>query len=798
MILFTLFFAVSFLNAQAPSETKTAPLHVPAGVPWLNVRFEKKCADMVESGEKIDVIMLGDSITHLWTWDKPDDPVNEPYRGDAIWARYFDEPGVFNFAFDGGTTQTTLARLDAAPLSAIDPKVAVVLIGTNNVSGGETPEQIVKGIETIENKLRSAFPGIHILQLALFPRGESPDDPKRRIVNETNRILRNQVADASDVTFLDLGPQFLRPDGTIPADIMPDFLHVNPKGFEIWGKEMKPILDRLRADVVIYGGTGAAVTAAIQTKRMGKSVVLVSPDRHLGGLTSGGLGFTDSGKTAAIGGLAREFYRRVYAEYEKPASWRWERSEDYVNTGQGTRARLEEDKTMWVFEPHIAEQVFDQWVKEAGVPVFRGERLDRERGVQKVATKIDSFRTLSGKTFPGEIFIDATYEGDLMAAAGVTYQVGRESNALYGERWNGNQVGLLHHRHWFVPIKEEGKTVAHSVSPWNDPTDPASGRVSFVDDSLPGVKGEGDSRIQAYCFRVCMTRNPENRVPFRKPENYDPARYRLMTRVYETGWRELFEKYDAIPNLKTDTNNHGPFSSDFIGMNYDYPDADDARREEIIQEHRDYQEGLLYFQANDPSVPEEIRRPMSEWGLAKDEFLDNGHWPRQIYVREARRMVGEYVMTEWDILDQPADASMPPSVAEMKKRGSVGLGSYGLDLHNARRYVTPEGTVQNEGDVGVPSKGAYPIDFGAILPKKGECDNLLVPVCVSASHSAYGSIRMEPIFMILGQSAATAGVLALESGLDVGDVPYSKLSQRLADDAQRLAPLPETTASNQK
>ena len=234
---------------RASSESvMTAPLHVPAGVHWLDIRFERRCHDMAALGDKIEVIMLGDSITHLWTWDKPNDPANEPYRGDAVWARYFDEPVVFNFAFDCGTTQSTLARLDAAPLSAIHPKIAVVLIGTNNVSAAETPEEIVRGITAIEDKLRSAFPGIRILQLALFPRGESPNDPKRAAVAAVNRVLRERVAESDDVTFFDLGPKLLRQDGTIPADIMPDFLHVNPKGFEIWGREMKPVLDRLRAE----------------------------------------------------------------------------------------------------------------------------------------------------------------------------------------------------------------------------------------------------------------------------------------------------------------------------------------------------------------------------------------------------------------------------------------------------------------------------------------------------------------------------------------------------------------------
>ncbi len=518
-------------------------------------------------------------------------------------------------------------------------------------------------------------------------------------------------------------------------------------------------------DVVIYGGTSAAVTTAVQVKKMGKSVVIVSPDKHLGGLSSGGLGYTDSGNTGTVGGLSREFYQRVYQVYRKDETWRWQKISEYANEGQGTRAMIHDDKTMWIFEPHVAEAVFDTWCDEMKIPVLRSVLLDREKGVKKNGTKITSITTLCGKTFEAPMFIDATYEGDLMAAAGVDYHVGREANRQYGETWNGNQVGVLHHGHWFQK----------PVDPYVVPGDPSSGRVKYVDDGPPGVRGEGDKRIQAFCFRMCLTDHEPNRVPFPKPDGYDPDDYELMVRVFDTGWRETFAKFDPIPNRKTDTNNHGPFSTDFIGMNYDYPEASYNERAEIVAEHRRYQQGLMYFLANDERVPAEVRKKMSRWGLAKDEFADNNHWPRQIYVREARRMIGEYVVTEHDCL------------GKRRCPKPVGMGSYTLDSHNVRRYITPKGHVQNEGDIGVRPKGPYGIDFGAIVPKRERCTNLVVPVCVSSSHIAFGSIRMEPVFMILGQSAGTVAAMAIDEEIDVQELDYEKLKERLLADGQRLA-----------
>jgi hypothetical protein len=406
-------------------------------------------------------------------------------------------------------------------------------------------------------------------------------------------------------------------------------------------------------------------------------------------------------------------------------------------------------------------------VREHQVPVQRNEWLDRANGVKKSGARITSITMLSGKTFAGKMFVDATYEGDLMAAAGVEYHVGREAGSVYGEEWNGVQVGVLHHRHHFGVLKEK-------ISPYVIPGDPKSGVLPRISTEPPGQRGEGDRRVQAYCYRICLTDRAENRIPFPQPEGYDPKQYELLLRVYAAGWTETFGKFDPIPNRKTDTNNHGPFSTDNIGMNYDYPEASYERRREILKEHENYQKGWLYFIAHDPRVPKDVQEKMRAWGLPKDEFKDNGGWPHQIYVREARRMKGMFVMTENELLKRRPTPD------------SVGMGSYTIDSHNVQRYITPEGSVQNEGDIGVATKGPYEIAYGALVPKRGQADNLLVPVCVSSSHIAFGSIRMEPVFMILGQSAATAAALAIDANTTVQDVPYARLKERLLKDGQVL------------
>ncbi|ORL46161.1 hypothetical protein IIF7_06306 [Zunongwangia atlantica 22II14-10F7] len=542
--------------------------------------------------------------------------------------------------------------------------------------------------------------------------------------------------------------------------------------YGIYGMVCMPIIpncDKLiskksyKADVIIYGGTSSAVIAAVQIKKMGKSVILVSPDKHLGGLSSSGLGYTDTGNKAVIGGLSREFYHRIYNYYAKEETWKWQKKEDYGNQGQGTPAIDGKNRTMWIFEPHIAEQVFEDFIKEYNIIVHREAFLNRNSGVEVNDGEIKSFRTLSGQKYAAKVFIDATYEGDLMAAAGINYHVGREANNKYDEKWNGVQKDVFHHKHNFMDF---------NISPYKNPENPSSGLVHGVSKEHPGKTGSGDKKLQAYNFRLCLTQVKDNLVPFYKPDSYNEDDYELLARLYEAGWDETFNKFDPIPNLKTDTNNHGPFSTDFIGANYEYPEASYERRAEIIKDHENYQKGLFYFIATDERIPEDIQNKIKTWGYAKDEFQDNNNWPHQIYVREARRMLGEYVMTEHDILGHK---KVPQPIA---------MGSYTMDSHNVQRYITPDGYVQNEGDLGIKPKNPYQIAYGAIVPKKKECSNLLVPLALSSSHIAFGSIRMEPVFMILGQSAATAAIIAIEEKKPVQEINYKSLKAELKKEGQ--------------
>jgi hypothetical protein len=509
-------------------------------------------------------------------------------------------------------------------------------------------------------------------------------------------------------------------------------------------------------DVVVYGGTSASVAAAIQAKRMGKTAIIVCPDKHLGGLTAGGLGWTDSGRKEAIGGISREFYQRIKKHYDKAEAWIYQKPQEY------SRYRPQED-AMWVFEPHVAEKTFEELVAEHEIPVHRDQWLKRNSGVTKNGTRIVSITMLSGKTYRSRIFIDATYEGDLMAGAGVSYHVGREGNEAYGETLNGVQTRNASKHQFEKP-----------VDPYIKPGEPASGLLLRIHAGGPGKEGHGDNRVQAYNYRMCLTKVPENRVPFPKPDNYDPMQYELLARYLDKGWRAIFVKFDPAPNAKTDTNNHGAFSTDNIGMNYDYPEAGYERRQEIFKEHEDYQKGLMWFLAYDPRVPPDVREKVSRWGLAKDEFTDNGNWPHQIYVREARRMISDFVTTELHL------RRIKPTPKP------VGMGSYNMDSHNVQRYVDEKGHARNEGDIQINPGGPYPISYGSLVPKASECTNLLVPVCVSSSHIAYGSIRMEPVFMILGQSAATAAAFAIDGNINVQDVDYSKLRARLLADKQVL------------
>jgi hypothetical protein len=522
-------------------------------------------------------------------------------------------------------------------------------------------------------------------------------------------------------------------------------------------------------DLVIYGGTSAAVTAAVQARRMKKTVVIIEPTQHIGGLTTGGLGATDIGNKAAIGGLARAFYERVHAHYLDPAAWRQETRDEYFaaradrNKGADPVAQQTGRPTMWTFEPRVAEAILRRMLDEAKVPVRLGERLAAKAGVDERGGRIVALRTESGRIFRGKIFLDATYEGDLMAAAGVSFHVGREANDRYGETLNGVQAAIAL-KHQF------GKRVDPFVIPGK--TD--SGLLPGVHGDTPAPDGTGDRRVQAYNFRMTLTDAPDNRLPIPRPAGYDPRRYELLRRYIAAGTFDALGLITPMPNRKTDINNNGAFSSDHIGANYDYPEADHATRARIFEDHKSYVMGMWYFLQNDPGLPEAVRKKAGKWGLCKDEFVDSEHWPNQLYVREARRMIGAYVMTEHECrwTRKPEDA--------------VGLGAYNMDSHNVQRYVK-DGAALNEGDVQVKVAGPYPIAYRALLPVESECRNLLVPVALSATHIAYGSIRMEPVFMVLGQSAATAAALALDGKTTLHALPYGKLRTRLLADGQILS-----------
>jgi hypothetical protein len=513
-------------------------------------------------------------------------------------------------------------------------------------------------------------------------------------------------------------------------------------------------------DLVIYGGTSGGVAAGVQARRMGKTAVIVEPGQHLGGLTTGGLGATDIGNKGAIGGISREFYQRIKAHYADPAAWKHEKPETY-RSGRGSEQAKED--AMWTFEPHVAEKLMHELCSESGVVVVKGERLDLASGVLKKDGRIVSIRMESGRTFRGKMFVDATYEGDLMAKAGVSYFVGREANSQYGETLNGVQVKNST-KHQFVK----------PVDPYVNAGDPKSGLLPRVEAGPPEPDGTADKRVQAYNYRLCATDQPANRCPWPKPANYDERQYEILLRNFEAGDLRLPWNPVLMPNRKTDSNNNFAFSTDNIGMNYDYPDGDYATRARIVQEHIDYQQGLMWTLANHPRVPPSVREHFTKWGLAKDEFLDTDNWPHQLYVREARRMVSDYVMTQHNCQGREV------------AKDSVGLAAYTMDSHNVQRYVDAEGHVRNEGDVQVGGFAPYAISYRSLVPKASECQNLLVPICMAATHISYGSIRMEPVFMVLGQSSATAAAMAIDAGTSVQAVDYAKLRERLLSDKQVL------------
>ncbi len=503
-------------------------------------------------------------------------------------------------------------------------------------------------------------------------------------------------------------------------------------------------------DVCVYSGTSAGVVAAYKAAKMGKKVLLIEPEKHLGGMTASGLGKTDIGREDAISGFTIEFYKRIAAHYG------------------------EKGKTKLNFEPHVAEQEFNKLVSEGG---FDTLLLHRVIGVEKHGNKIKAIKLenstnpdkATNKTITAKMFIDCSYEGDLMARAGVSYTLGREDNSTYNEKYNGWQMEK-HGMHQF----------ADSIDPYIVPGDSTSGYVyGITEHGFVAEPGTGDKNIQAYNFRVCLTNVDSNRIPIKKPADYDSTKYELLARVVENKeWEALSWKWRVInhaplrispmPNGKTDINNTGPFSTDFIGENWQYPEADYNTRQKIKKAHEEYQKGLFYFIGHSNRIPKKFRDEMLTYGYCKDEFTDNGGWPFQLYVREARRMIGEYVMTEHNWYRR-----------EVVNDG-IAIASYGMDSHNTQRIVI-KGMVKNEGDVQVwDGVKPYPVSYRSITPRHTECTNLLVPVCISASHIAYGSIRMEPVFMMMGEAAGAAAVLAINQETSVQKIDYNELKKTIS------------------
>ncbi|MFD0797800.1 FAD-dependent oxidoreductase [Maribacter chungangensis] len=537
-------------------------------------------------------------------------------------------------------------------------------------------------------------------------------------------------------------------------------------------------------DIVVYGATSSGIVAAIQASRLGKSVVLITPTSRIGGLTTGGLGQTDIGNKQAIGGISREFYENIKTYYDNPANWKWEKKSEYKDGGQ-TRTTANEN-SMWTFEPSAALWVYLDMLGKEKVTLVYNERLNRESGVIKSDGKIESITMESGTIFTGTIFIDATYEGDLMASSEVSYTYGRESNAQYGETLNGIQANATSETlRGTVSNNNIYHNFVDGVDPYIIKGDPSSGLLPFINEGGPGVDGEGDKGIQAYCFRMTLTDHPENRIPFKKPADYDELDYELLFRNYEAATGTLEEMYSygdkmapwinaPMPNRKTDTNNQKGFSTDFIGQNWDYPEASYDKREAIVARHRQYQQGLMWTLSYHPRIPEKVRDKISKWGTCKDEYAREDGWQEQLYIREARRMVSDYVMTQKNC----EGLNLVPD--------PIGMAAYGMDSHHIKRFVTAEGFVSNEGNVEAYVKAPYPISYKSIVPKKKECANLVVPICLSASHIAFGSIRMEPVFMVLGQSAAVVASMAIDEQKPVQDISYPRLKEKLLEQKQVL------------
>jgi len=487
----------------------------------------------------------------------------------------------------------------------------------------------------------------------------------------------------------------------------------------------------------VYGGTASGVITAYSAAREGLHVVLLEPRAHLGGMVTGGLSATDLGQFQIIGGYARDFYLRAAAHY-----------------GVHDLQRREN----WLSEPHVGEAIFQAMLKEAGVDVRLHEKLKEHGGVERKGQRVVSLTTMDGLQWKAKIFADCSYEGDLMAQAGVKYAVGREGVDQYGEDLAGVRANTPAHQFtWPLSAYDSN----HKLLPEIDPGPLAA-------------PGSADTKVQTYNFRLVLTHDPANRVAFPRPQGYDASRFTLLRRYlteFEAHKGRAPNFHDVtnpvlIPNQKADFNNNGPISTDYIGHSSKYPDASYAEKDAIWNDHLLYTQGFFYFLSTDPSVPPSLRNEVNEWGLSRDEFTDSGYWPNQLYIREGRRMIGAYVMRQADLQTQKT------------KPDTIGMGSYNSDSHNIQRIALPDGSVTNEGDVQVPVK-PYEIPYRVMTPQSSEVSNLLVPVCLSATHVAYSSVRMEPQYMIIGQAAGVAASLAIRKGIAIQDVPIDELQARL-------------------
>jgi hypothetical protein len=513
----------------------------------------------------------------------------------------------------------------------------------------------------------------------------------------------------------------------------------------------------IEADLAIYGGTSAGVVAAVQAAQLGRSVVLLEPGRHLGGMSAEGLGGTDIDNHAgfqnspAVGGLALEFYRRVATHYGQRAAF-----ETMLRTGAKQPA-------LWRFEAHVAEKIFDAWAAEAGVRVLRGHRLAERDGVAKDGPRLVALRCDNGAEIRARVWIDATYEGDLLAAAGASFVVGREGNARHGETKNGIRTDTVHSQ------------FDRRIDPYRTPGDPASGLVAGVQPGPVGEHGAADGSIQGFRFRLVLTKDPANRIPFSRPDGYDPAAYELPRRFALAGGKFDVPRV-SLPNGKCEPGVWHHLLSNLTGENHGWNTATHAEREAMLRASLRWQQGLCWFMVSDPAVPEPIRRAWAEWGLARDEFTDHGGWPRMFYVRNGRRLVSDFVLTEAHVRK-----ASPAPVAD-----PVALSWWPPDLHSARRIVK-DGAVWNEGAVfGGDDWIPFGIAYRSLHPRAEECVNLLTPTCVSSSYVAYGALRLEWTFMAIAQSAAHAAHLALERGTTVQAVDYGVLRARLTAAGQVL------------